>query len=502
MPQQHTLAEQPDAGILRLAAEAAGLWTWEADLVADTTVFQEGFWEAYGYRYHGPVATIEFIRLMRRADQWSVARAWQAHLQGETEMYESEWRLRTATGEWRWLRARGRITRRDANGAPLWMVGVYMDITREREIRHALAESRAEIEAIFRASPDAMAIVVSDLTIRRINAAAARLFEQVTGARELEGTNLLDYPFFIESPVFIAEVRKALSGTTSTTTEHEFRAPGLGPGWWEGRFSPVVGPRGEVIGASITIRDISERKRLEQARVQALKLESLGLMASGIAHDFNNLLTAIVANVELAAMNVEHEEQHSALAEARGAATRASELVEQLLAFAGKKPATARPVDLAALTGELVRYTRKIPGAPVRIDTALDPVPPVEADATQLRQLVLNLLVNAVEATRDTGRRVVVRTSTVTDAAAAAPSPLVEARQAPRYARLEVSDEGVGMDAETRTRIFDPFFTTKESGHGLGLALALGAVRAHGGAIALESEPGCGTTFTILIPAP
>jgi signal transduction histidine kinase len=97
---------------------------------------------------------------------------------------------------------------------------------------------------------------------------------------------------------------------------------------------------------------------------------------------------------------------------------------------------------------------------------------------------------------------VVVRTSTVTDAAAAAPSPLVEARQAPRYARLEVSDEGVGMDAETRTRIFDPFFTTKESGHGLGLALALGAVRAHGGAIALESEPGCGTTFTILIPAP
>ncbi len=500
MSQQHTLAEQPDPGTLRVALEAAGLWTWEADLVADTTVFQDGFWEAYDHHHDGPVETFDFIQHMHRGDQRAVTRAWQAHLQGETEMYESEWRLRTASGEWRWIRSRGKITRRDANGTPLWMVGVYMDITREKEAQQALAESRAETEAVFRGSHDAMVIVASDLTIRRINAAAARLLERVTGTTEVEGTNLLDYPFFIESPRFLGEVRNALAGKTFTI-EREFQAPELAPGWWEGCFSPVLGLRGEVIGASVTIRDITERKRLEQARVQALKLESLGLMASGIAHDFNNLLTVIIANLELAAMDAANEEQHSSLAEARGAATRASELVEQLITFAGQRPTATHPVDLAALTEEIVRYTRKIPGTPARIDTDLEPVPPVEADATQLRQLVLNLLVNAVEATRGTGGRVVVRTSTITDASGAAPSPLVEARPAHRYVRLEVSDEGVGMDAETRTRIFDPFFTTKEAGHGLGLASALGAVRAHGGAIALESEPGRGSTFTVLIPA-
>ncbi len=500
MPQQHQLPGQPDPGTLRVALEAAGIWTWEADLVAETTVFQDGFWEAFGHHHDGPVETFDFIQHMHRGDQRAVTRAWQAHLQGETEMYESEWRLRTASGEWRWIRSRGKVTRRDANGTPLWMVGVYMDITREKEAQQALAESRAETEAVFRGSHDAMVIVASDLTIRRVNASAGRLFERVTGTSVVEGTNLLDYPFFRESHRFLGEIHKALAGKTFTI-EREFQAPELAPGWWEGRFSPVLGPRGEVTGASVTIRDITERKRLEQARVQALKLESLGLMAGGIAHDFNNLLTVIIANLDLAAMAADSGEQQDCLAEARGAASRASELVEQLITFAGQKPAATRPVDLAALTEEIVRYARKIPGTPARIETDLRPVPLVEADATQLRQLVLNLLINAVEATPGTGGRVVVRTSTVTDPSEGAPSPLVEARPAHRYVRLEVSDNGIGMDAETRTRIFDPFFTTKEAGHGLGLASALGAVRAHGGAIALESEPGRGSTFTVLIPA-
>jgi PAS domain S-box-containing protein len=492
-------ASLPNPDVLRVAVEAAGLWTWEADLVADATVFQDGFWEAFGHRHEGPVETFDFLQHMHRGDQKAVTRAWRAHLDGETEMYESEWRLRTAAGGWRWIRSRGKVTERGPDGTPLRMVGVYMDVTREKQAQQALAESRAETDAVFRGSRDAMMIVDSVLAIRRINARAGRLFERVTGTAVVEGTNLLDYPFFRESRPFLGEVQNALSGKTFTI-EREFRVPGLAPGWFEGSFSPVLGIRGEVIGATVAIRDISERKRLEAARVQALKLESLGLMASGIAHDFNNLLTVIAANIELAEMGAAPDELRDYLSEARGAATRASELVEQLLTFAGKSERNTSPVDLSALAAEVVGYARKLPGTPVQIDQEFAPVPPVEADAVQLRQLVLNLLINAVEATRGSGSRVVVRTSTVDDPGAAAPSPLVAARPAAKYVMVQVSDDGVGMDPAVQTRIFDPFFTTKESGHGLGLASALGAVRAHGGAIALNSEPGHGSTFTVLLP--
>ncbi len=500
MTDTHQPPALPDPDVLRVAVEAAGLWPWQADLVAETTIFQDGFWEAFGHHHEGPVETFDFLQHMHRGDQKAVTRAWRAHLDGETEMYESEWRLHTATGEWRWIRSRGRVTERAPDGTPLRMVGVYMDITREKLAQQALAESRAETEAVFRGSRDAMMIVGADLAIRRINARAGRLFQRVTGTAVVEGTNLLDYSFFRESRPFLSEVQNALSGKTFSI-EREFRIPGLSPGWVEGAFSPVVGIRGEVIGATVAIRDITARKRLEEARVQALKLESLGLMASGIAHDFNNLLTVIAANIELAEMGATPEELRNYLAEARGAVTRASELIEQLLTFAGKSERHTGPIDISALATEVAGYARKLPGAPVRIDLEFAPVPPVEADAIQLRQLVLNLLVNAVEATRGSGSRVVVRTSTVEDPGEAAPSPLVAARPAAKYAMIQVSDDGIGMDANTQTRIFDPFFTTKESGHGLGLASALGAVRAHGGAIALNSEPGRGSTFTVLLPA-
>lgn len=499
-----SFVEQPATTLgtdtLRAAVEAAGVWAWEADIPAETTVFQEGFWEHFGHLHQGPVDTFDFLRHMHRGDQKAVTRAWRAHLEGETDMYESEWRLRTAAGDWRWIRSRGKVTERATDGAPLRMVGVYMDITREKEAHQALAEARAETEAVFRGSHDAMLIVGSDLSIQRINAAAGRLFNRVVGTSVVEGTNLLDYPFFRESRPFINEVQLALSGKTFTL-EREFQAPGIAQRWFEGSFSPVIGIHGEVVGASVAVRDVSGRRRLEQARVQALKLESLGLMASGIAHDFNNLLTIIAANVELAEMETAEPAVRSSLAEARGAAHRASELVEQLLTFAGKSDRNNQPVDLAALTAEVIGYASKLPGAPVQIDQELAPVPPVQADATQLRQLVLNLVINAVEATRGRGSHVMVRTTTVENPAEVAPSPLVPARPAAKYVMVQVSDDGIGIDSETQTRIFDPFFTTKESGHGLGLASALGAVRAHGGAIALDSEPGRGSTFTVLLPA-
>ena len=122
-------------GPLHELFKAAGLWTWDANLVDDTTVYEPGFWEAYGYTEQ-PTETFDMVQTMHRADRAAVTKAYRAHLEDETDIYESEWRLRTADGEWRWTRSRGKITRRAEDGTPLQMAGVYMDITEGREAEH------------------------------------------------------------------------------------------------------------------------------------------------------------------------------------------------------------------------------------------------------------------------------------------------------------------------------------------------------------------------------
>jgi signal transduction histidine kinase len=258
---------------------------------------------------------------------------------------------------------------------------------------------------------------------------------------------------------------------------------------------------GTSLGVAVTLRDVTERKRMEETRLQALRLESMGLMAGGIAHDFNNLLAVIVGNIEIAKLAVLDAETAEGLDEARAAAQRASELVQQLLAFAAQHEPILTSVDLSALTGEIVRYARRIPGKDVtfRQDLAAG-LPTIDADATQLRQLVLNLLVNAIDAAGETKGEITVTTRVVTDPRTATRDLVIMERPAPAYLWLQVSDNGSGMSQETRARIFEPFYSTKPRGHGLGLATVLGAVRSHGGTLSVESAPGEGARFNIFLP--
>jgi signal transduction histidine kinase len=150
---------------------------------------------------------------------------------------------------------------------------------------------------------------------------------------------------------------------------------------------------------------------------------------------------------------------------------------------------------------EMVRYAGQMPGSPVPIRTELGETPVVEGDPIQIRQMLLNLVLNAVEATRDVGTLVTVRTGTITGVDEFPRLWLFEPRRAERYCVVEIADDGPGMDPETLGRIFDPFFTTKETGNGLGLASVLGTIQSHSGAISVESEPGRGSTFTVVFPA-
>ncbi|MGV3773315.1 MAG: PAS domain S-box protein [Verrucomicrobiales bacterium] len=260
-------------------------------------------------------------------------------------------------------------------------------------------------------------------------------------------------------------------------------------------------------GIDITDRKKQEEERLEFERklLDTQKLESLGLMAGGIAHDFNNLLTAILGNASLAAMHVsEHEEQVKGhLDNVEKACLRAAELCKQMLAYSGRGRLVTEHVNLNGLIKELTGLLDITISKKVNLRLSLcDSIPMVEGDKSQFHQVIMNLIINASEAIGDERGRIDVQTGSMH----ASREFLAETYLSPdlnpaEYVFIKVADSGCGMTAETKAKIFDPFFTTKFTGRGLGLAAVLGIVRGHKGALKVESEPGRGTTFTLLLPA-
>ncbi len=260
---------------------------------------------------------------------------------------------------------------------------------------------------------------------------------------------------------------------------------------------------GRTEGVVLTFADISERKRSEENLLQTAKLESLGVLAGGIAHDFNNILTGILGNTSIVLEALpKTDPNRGLLSEVVSAGERAADLTRQMLAFAGKGQFVVEPVDLSKAIqdiGELLAAT--LPKtARLRMHLGAH-LPSVEADSRQIQQLVFNLVLNAGEAVGDRPGQVTIETG-VRDLPKGAPSEPPFGRAAPgRYVFAAVQDTGAGMDAATRTRIFDPFFSTKFTGRGLGLAAAMGIARAHHGSIRVETEPGKGSRFELLLPA-
>jgi signal transduction histidine kinase len=247
-----------------------------------------------------------------------------------------------------------------------------------------------------------------------------------------------------------------------------------------------------------------ERRDLEEQLRRAQKLESLGLLAGGVAHDFNNLLTGIMGNASLV-METAYLDSgvRGMLQDIIRASERAADLTRQLLAYAGKGRFVVQRVDASAVVRDISDLIRSSVPRTVDLSLELHPdLPPLEGDPTQIQQLVMNLILNAVEATGERPGRVRVSTG-IRDIGQS--EPVTQFRPDPlppgRYIKIQVSDNGCGMSEAVRAQIFDPFFTTKFTGRGLGLSAALGIVRGHKGAIAVESVEGTGSTFSVLMPA-
>lgn len=269
-------------------------------------------------------------------------------------------------------------------------------------------------------------------------------------------------------------------------------------------FFPEAGLIAALIEDLTEIRKAQEeRDQLERSMLQAQKLESLGVLAGGIAHDFNNLLAGIMGNVDLAqSVTPADSPSFEYLKRVERSALRASELTNQMLAYSGRGRFVVERIDLSKLVGEMGHLLSTVVAKSARIEYRLEGnLPLVEADATQVRQVVMNLITNASDAMEGRAGTITVSTRSIHgDRKFLNATRFGGGLPEGEYVCVAVADEGCGMDPSTRERIFDPFFTTKQKGRGLGLAAVLGIVRGHKGTFTVESEPGVGSTIKICFP--
>jgi len=281
--------------------------------------------------------------------------------------------------------------------------------------------------------------------------------------------------------------------------------------WLDTTKIPLEDASGTVIGLLGVYEDITERKRAEEEKLamekqllQAQKLESLGVLAGGIAHDFNNILMTIIGNADLALMRINKESPVvNNLRKIEAAAAKASDLAKQMLAYSGKGKFVIDNINLNRLLEEMLNMLQISISKNVILRLNLhEHLPTVEADVTQMRQVVMNLVINASEAIGNKSGVIAITTGCMDcDSNYLKNVWLNDNIIEGLYVYLEIADTGCGMDKDTISKLFDPFFTTKFTGRGLGLAAVLGIIRGHKGAIKVYSEPKKGTSFKILLPA-
>lgn len=385
----------------------------------------------------------------------------------------------------------------DDNGKVNGVFGILEDITDHERARKALRESEARLRLLLDQLPATVWTVDSDLhfqpcghsalpnfLVRHEHSKKASLFEV------FQTDNAEDLP--------IAMAKRALEGES---VSYQLV--------WEGSvyqviMEPLREPDRRIIGAIGLTVDVSEKHKLETRMQQAQKLESLGVLARGVAHDFNNLLSSILGNLDLVKVALKPDSiPAKRLSTISAAAEHASDLSNQLLAYAGKGSLFRQKIRLSDLILDMKSLLNAAVTSGITIDyECAEKLSCIEADPTQISQIVMNLVVNASEAIADTRGTITIRTTQIlADSTYFSRDCTDPNLPEGDYVCLEVSDTGSGIPESTRQRIFDPFFTTKVSGRGFGLATVLAIMRSHNGAIKVSSTTGRGSSFQALFPA-
>lgn len=392
----------------------------------------------------------------------------------------------------------------DPSNKVVAMEGIIRDVTLRRRSEQALLESEKQYRGIF--DNAGVGVVVTDPVNQRIewvNRRATQMFGYSPAELKKMTSEKLTHPEDRELSRNMAD--RINEETKSITFEKRYLSKDGTVIWARLNVSPLEKDEaGNATKCITVIEDISDLKTMESKMQHAQKLESLGVLAGGIAHDFNNILMAVLGNASLARHKVpDGSELATYIEKVLDAAQHAAELTNQMLAYSGKGHFQVAPLDLnQTLEGMRSLLDTVIPKK-IRLKLDLEQgVPAIMGDGTQIRQVIMNLITNAADAIGDGPGTIQAGTGQLyCDREYLQKTLLGEELEEGQYVFLDVIDNGCGMNDEIMGRIFEPFFTAKEEGRGLGLAAILGILRGHGGAVAVSSRPGEGSTFRILLPA-
>ncbi len=540
------LRDREERFALAMEANRDGLWDWKVS--TDEVYYSPGYAAMLGYSPSEVAGDVDsWVDLMHPEDREAALEANIACVENRRDDFSAEFRMRAKNGAWIWILSRGKAVARDETGQATRMIGTHTDITerkRAEEVFQSLVRSTVgitgaecftmiarELCTCFGANCGIVGALADggDAGAKRVRVLAmildgeavpdlefsvrgtpcervledgycvyshdiCSLFPDDRGLVQLKAEAYVGVPIFNKTGNSIgilgAVFRKAIE---------------------EGReWKDVMDILSARASAEIERERVEKEKLALERQVQhAQKLESLGVLAGGIAHDFNNILAAVLGYADLAISDL--GETHPALSSVRevvAGANRAAELTRQMLAYSGRGKFVVQQMDVSALMDDMAHLLRtSIPRSTTLNLNLGRSLPPIRADASQMQQIVMNLITNASEAIGQENGAIILATgqSDCDEAFLArnlsAPASSEHTPLPGTYVFFEVSDTGCGMDEETKVKIFEPFFTTKFTGRGLGMAAVLGIVRGHQGAIVLDTVPGKGSTFQVFFPA-
>jgi two-component system, cell cycle sensor histidine kinase and response regulator CckA len=469
-----------------------GTWAWE--LKSNTVTWTDELFRQYGLAPQSRHITYEdYLALVHPDDVAMVDAAVRRAVETRVP-YAFDHRVVWPDGTQRWLHGRGDVIVDDA-GKVIRLVGSSQDITTRKQNESELRRQAHIVDTIS----DAVIVmgVEGDGRVIDWNPAAERIFGYTKS--EMLGKPLR----LISAAENVAELERGLTEAFKRDGRWAGELPFVRKDGIHGVADVIVAVQRDGNGRASSIisvsRDVTERKRLETQLQQAQKMEAVGRLAGGIAHDFNNMLTAVKAYSEFLLEDLDQADaRRTDVQEIAKAADRAASLTRQLLAFSRKQVLQPQPLDLNGVVEGIEKMLRRLIGEDVQIVTRLESdLRLVEADPSQIEQVIMNLAVNARDAMPDGGAITIETRNETLDRVepdwAIAPGA---------YVALVITDTGIGMDAQIRAQIFEPFFTTKPVGQGTGLGLSTvyGIIKQSGGHVSVFSEPGRGSTFKVYLP--
>jgi len=510
------LRESEERYSLVVTATNDGIWDW--DLTSDLVYFSPRWKAIIGYKDNEIANDLdEWQGRMHPADLDRVLRAHDDYLCGIVDQFEVEYRLRHKDGEYRWILGRG-ICVRDETGEAYRMAGTHTDITMRKQAERELWETKNTLDNILNSMPSTIVSVDKDARITQWNKTA----EEATGTPAAEA---YARPFTEVLPGYaflLPHITQSIATGSNISLEKEAVTEGERTRYFDIIIYPVV-TRGEF-SAVIRLDDVTDRFRIEEMMVQTEKMLSVGGLAAGMAHEINNPLGGILqgaqnikrrvsldfpANIKAAEEVGCPLESIRAYLENRGiirfldgiteSGRRAANIVSNMLEFSRRSEARRSSVDLGELIDKTIELAandydlkKKYDFRHIELVRLYDPkLPQVFCSPQEVEQVLLNLLKNAAQAMAERGER------------DEPPRIVISTSMQQGRARIDIADNGPGMDEDTRKRVFEPFFTTKAVGEGTGLGLSVSyfiITTNHDGLFTVDAEVGRGTTFTIQLP--